>query len=45
MHNSNKNYLNHKWEISKYQNKIDDKLNLNFEAMSHTKYILPSIII
>jgi hypothetical protein len=37
--------LNPKWEILKSQNEIDDKLNLNSEAMSHTKCTLLSTVI
>jgi hypothetical protein len=40
-----KNYLNPKWEISKSQNEIEEKLNLNSEAMSKTKCTLPSSVI
>jgi hypothetical protein len=37
--------LNPKCEISKSQNEIDDKLNLNSEIMSHNKCTLPSSVI
>jgi hypothetical protein len=37
--------LNSKWEILVSQNKIDDKLNINSEAVSHTKCTLPSSVI
>jgi hypothetical protein len=35
MQNSKEYYLNPKWGILKSQNEIDNKFNLNSEAMSH----------
>jgi hypothetical protein len=37
--------LNSKWEILVSQNKIDDKLNINSEVVSHTKCTLASSVI
>jgi hypothetical protein len=45
MQNSKQMYLNPRWEISKSQNEIDNKLNLNYEAIDHTKCTLPSSIV